>query len=175
MPAPPASLAPEVELGAEQRTEHSMMTLSALMNPRAAASFASAALSQGVPAGCGGANTSTTKSAGSRGGGGRQAARQAWQSDSLDSLAPQSSGPAHQTESAEACLQGVEGPVLTPAPPALLAPEVELGARQRAEHVGRTLQLRGLVRMDAFVQVLSLPGSMRVYVCVALDSDTVHL
>ena len=53
-------------------------------------------------------------------------------------------------------VQGELGPLVTPAAPSLLAPDVELGARQRAEYIGRQLQLRGAVRIDALVQVRAL-------------------
>ena len=49
-------------------------------------------------------------------------------------------------------MQGELGPLITPAAPSLLAPDVELGARQRAEYIARQLQLRGVVRLDALVQ-----------------------
>lgn len=48
---------------------------------------------------------------------------------------------------------GQPGPALTPVPPTLVAPEVELGVRQRAEWAARHLNLRGLVRMDALMHV----------------------
>ena len=53
-------------------------------------------------------------------------------------------------------VQGDLGPLVTPAAPSLLAPDVELGARQRAEYIGRQLQLRGAVRIDALVQVRNM-------------------
>ena len=50
-------------------------------------------------------------------------------------------------------LQGTPGPAITPVPPALIAPEVELGVRQRAEWAVRHLGLRGLVRLDALMHL----------------------
>ena len=57
-------------------------------------------------------------------------------------------------------VQGELGPLVTPAAPSLLAPDVELGARQRAEYIGRQLQLRGAVRIDALVQVRALSSRL---------------
>ena len=50
-------------------------------------------------------------------------------------------------------MQGEPGPALTPVPPSLVLPEVELGVRQRAEWAARHLNLRGLIRMDALMHV----------------------
>lgn len=50
-------------------------------------------------------------------------------------------------------MQGQPGPAITPVPPDLISPEVELGVRQRAEWAARHLGLRGLVRFDALMHL----------------------